>query len=85
MNPQISEEAAVAGNVYKMVEIVGTSEVGVSEAVQAAVSRAAQTLKGLDWFEVSQIRGTIQDGRVNQYQVGVKIGFRVLSDDELRA
>jgi flavin-binding protein dodecin len=68
-----------------MIEIVGTSEVGVSEAIQAAVSRASQTLKGLDWFEVTQVRGTIQDGRVGTYQVAVKIGFRVMSDDELKA
>jgi dodecin len=75
----------VAGKVYKLIDIVGTSNVGVSEAIQAAVNRASQTLKGLDWFQVSEIRGTIEDGRVGEYQVAVKIGFRVLSDEELRS
>jgi dodecin len=79
------QEAQVAGKVYKLIDIVGTSNVGVSEAIQAAVNRASQTLKGLDWFQVSEIRGTIEDGRVGEYQVAVKIGFRVLSDEELRS
>ena len=61
------------------------SQAGIDEAIQAAVGRAAQTLKGLDWFEVKEIRGTIGDGRVSEYQVTVSIGFRVLSDEELRA
>jgi dodecin len=82
--PSGIQEASVAGNVYKIVDIVGTSNVGVSEAIQAAVGRASRTLKGLDWFEVSEIRGTIQDGRVGEFQVAVKIGFRVMSDEELR-
>ena len=50
-------EASVAGNIYKQIDLVGTSEVGVSEAIEAAVARAGETLKGLDWFEVGQIRG----------------------------
>jgi flavin-binding protein dodecin len=75
----------VAGNIYRKTEVVGTSQAGIDEAIQAAVGRAAQTLKGLDWFEVKEIRGTIGDGRVSEYQVTVSIGFRVLSDEELRA
>jgi flavin-binding protein dodecin len=75
----------VAGHTYKLVELVGTSQSGVTEAVEAAVNRAAQTLKGLDWFEVQQIRGTISDGRVSEYQVSLKLGFRVLSEDEMKA
>lgn len=68
---------------YKLVELVGVSEVSVAEAIRSAVDRAGQTLKGLDWFEVQQIRGTIQDGHVGAFQVTVKVGFRVLSDNEL--
>jgi flavin-binding protein dodecin len=64
---------------------VGTSAAGVSEAIQAAVSRASQTLKGLDWFEVQQARARLEDGRVVEYQADVKIGFRILSEDELKA
>lgn len=68
---------------YKLIELVGVSENSIHEAVRNAVSRAGQTLKGLDWFEVQQIRGTITDGQVGVFQVTVKVGFRVLSGDEL--
>jgi flavin-binding protein dodecin len=75
----------VAGHIYKKVELVGTSQNVISDAIQAAVQRASQSLQGLDWFEVKEIRGTIKDGRVDEYQVTVAIGFRVMSDDELRS
>ena len=75
----------MAGHIYKTIDLVGTSEGGVSEAIQAAVSRASQTLKGLEWFEVGQIRGRIDGGKVAEYQVAVKIGFRVMSPEELQA
>ena len=75
----------MAANTYKIIELVGTSSVGVSQAIEAAVSRAAETLRGLDWFETQQIRGRIEDGRVAEYQVDVRIGFRLMSDDELKA
>ncbi|HEX2173373.1 MAG TPA: dodecin [Dehalococcoidia bacterium] len=69
---------------YKIIELVGVSENSIAEAVKNAVTRAGQTLRGLDWFEVAETRGTIQDGRVHQFQVKVKVGFRVMSEDELR-
>jgi flavin-binding protein dodecin len=70
---------------YKMIELVGVSERDVSDAIRSAIARAAETLKGLDWFEVQQIRGTIRDGSVAEFQVTMKVGFRVMSPDELRA
>jgi len=73
------------GHVYRITEVVGTSEVSIAEAVKNAVRRASQTLKGLEWFEVSDTRGTIADGAVNEFQVTVRIGFRLLSEDELKA
>ena len=73
------------GHTYKVIDLVGTSEESIAAAVRAAVDRASETLKGLDWFEVSQIRGRIEGGHVAEFQVGVKIGFRVLSGDELQA
>jgi flavin-binding protein dodecin len=73
------------GNTYKMIELVGTSEVGVTEAINAAIERAAQTLKGLDWFEVKEIRGQIVDGKVAWYQAEMKVGFRIMSPEELNA
>lgn len=75
----------MAGHTYKLVELVGTSESGVTEAIAAAVNKAAETLKGLDWFEVSNIRGQITDGKVQWYQVAIKVGFRVMSPEELAA
>ena len=68
---------------YKLVELVGVSDVGVDDAIKNAVTRANETLKGLDWFEVTETRGVINNGRVT-FQVTLKIGFRLMSDDELR-
>ncbi len=68
---------------YKLIELVGVSDKDVSDAVRNAVRRAGQTLRGLDWFEVTEIRGTIADGDVGMFQVTLKVGFRVLSPDEL--
>lgn len=73
-----------AGHTYKTIDLVGTSSEGVTEAIESAVHRAQQTLKGLDWFEVGSIRGEIVDGHIAWYQVAVKIGFRVMSDEELK-
>ena len=62
---------------YRVTEIVGTSPEGIEPAIRSALRRAAQTLRHLDWFEVTQIRGQIVDGDVAHYQVGLKIGFRL--------
>jgi flavin-binding protein dodecin len=71
-------------NTYKVIELVGTSDVGVTEAIKTAVDKAAETLKGLDWFEVQQIRGHIDNQQIQWFQVDLKIGFRVMSGDELK-
>jgi flavin-binding protein dodecin len=62
---------------YKLIELVGVSENSIEEAIQNAIARANQTLKNLDWFEVVEARGMIQDGTVNQFQVKIKVGFRL--------
>jgi len=62
---------------YKKIEIVGTSEKSVTDAVEHGIARAAKTLENLGWFEVTEVRGRIQDGRVGQYQVTMKVGFRL--------
>jgi hypothetical protein len=67
----------VADNTYKKIEIVGTSSKSFSDAASSAVEKAAKTLHNLDWFEVVEQRGRIKDGKVVQYQVTVKIGFRL--------
>lgn len=65
----------MSDNVYKMIEIVGTSGTSLEDAIQSAVNKAAQTVRRMAWFEVEEIRGAIKDGQVNQWQVTVKIGF----------
>lgn len=64
-------------NTYKITEIVGTSPDGVDQAIRNGVARAAESVRHLDWLEVTQIRGYIQDGQVDHFQVGLKIGFRI--------
>ncbi|HEX9160457.1 MAG TPA: dodecin [Thermoanaerobaculia bacterium] len=66
--------------VYKLVELVGTSEKGFAEAVATGVKRAAKTLRNMDWFEVTELRGRVTGNKVAQYQVKLKVGFRL--DDE---
>ena len=60
---------------YKIVEIVGTSEQSISKAIDNAITKASGTLRRLGWFEVEQIRGNIADGKINRYQVTLKVGF----------
>ncbi|MBO4273277.1 dodecin [Microbispora triticiradicis] len=62
---------------YRVTEIVGTSEESVDQAIRNGVRRAARTLRHLDWFEVTEVRGHIVDGDVAHFQVGMKVGFRL--------
>ena len=65
---------------YRVTEIVGTSPDGIDEAIHNGIARAAQTLRHVDWFEMTEVRGQVKDGSVEHFQVGLKIGFR-LEDD----
>lgn len=76
---------ADGGHTYKIVELVGTSSDGVDAAIRSAVSRAGETLRNLDWFEVREIRGQIADGEVRWFQVRLGVGFRVLDPADLEA
>ena len=67
----------MSNRTYRVTEIVGTSTEGLEDAVTNGITRAAQTLRHLDWFEVTEIRGHIRDGKVDHYQVGMKVGFRL--------
>lgn len=67
----------MADHVYKLVEIVGTSSESFAKAADAGVRRAAKTLKNVDWFEVTEMRGRVKDGKVAQFQVKMKVGFRL--------
>ena len=66
----------MADNVYSVSEVVGTSKTSIEDAINGAVATAARKLKNLDWFEVKEIRGHLDDQKVAHYQVVVKIGFR---------
>ena len=63
---------------YKLIELVGVSATSMEDAIQNAIGRANQTLKNLDWFELVEARGLIQDGKVSQFQVKLKVGFRLM-------
>lgn len=65
----------MSDHIYKKIELVGSSPVGVEEAVNNAVARAGQSVRNMRWFEVADIRGHLEGGKVAHWQVTVKIGF----------
>ncbi len=65
---------------YKITEIVGSSSEGIDDAIKNGIGRATKTLRNLDWFEVTDVRGAMNDGEIVWYQVTMKVGFRL--DDE---
>jgi hypothetical protein len=70
-----NREETMADPIYKIVEVVGTSEQSISKAIDNAINKASGTLRNLGWFEVAQMRGAIKDGKVQRYQVTLKVGF----------
>jgi dodecin len=67
----------MADHTYGITEIVGTSPDSLQQAIRNGVSRASRTVRNLDWFEVSSVRGQISDGEVAHFQVQMKVGFRI--------
>lgn len=67
----------MGNHTYKKIELVGSSTKSVTDAIETAIARASKTTRGLDWFEVKEIRGHIADGKVAHYQVAMKVGFRI--------
>ncbi|GAA2457721.1 dodecin [Streptomyces glaucus] len=67
----------MSNHTYRVTEIFGTSPEGVDQAIRNGISRASQTLRNLDWFEVTQVRGQIENGDIAHWQVGLKVGFRL--------
>lgn len=72
----------MADRTYRVTEIVGTSQESVQDAIRNGVARAAKTLRDLDWFEATEIRGQIVDGGVEHFQVTMKVGFRLEDPEE---
>lgn len=62
---------------YKVTEVVGTSSESLDQAIRNGVGKAAQTLRNLNWFEVTELRGHLEDGEVAHFQVTMKVGFRL--------
>ncbi len=65
----------MSDNVYKVVELVGSSATSIEDAIQNAIGRAAATIREIRWFEIVSTRGHVEDGRVAHYQVTLKVGF----------
>ncbi len=64
--------------VYKKIEVVGTSTESVDEAIRNAIQKASESVKEITWFETTEIRGAVSKGKVQEFQVTVKVGFKVL-------
>lgn len=61
---------------YRVVELVGTSPEGIEQAIENAIAEANKTLQNLDWFQVTEVRGHLEQGRIGHYQVSLKVGYR---------
>tara|TARA_Y100001933_G_C18859615_1_gene505346 strand:- start:63 stop:296 length:234 start_codon:yes stop_codon:yes gene_type:complete len=72
----LDKEVGVS-NLYKMTEIVGTSDKSFDDAAKMAVERASKTLRGLKWFEITDMRGKIKDGKIAEFQTTMKVGFKL--------
>jgi flavin-binding protein dodecin len=73
---EVTRRRAVS-NVYKKVELVGSSRDGVDDAIRRAIVKAGDSIRNMDWFEVKEIRGWIQDGEPQHTQVTIQVGFRL--------
>ena len=77
MSGSVEGSEAEMSNVYKKLELVGSSREGVDDAIRRAVAKASETLRNLDWFEVTEIRGWNDEGAVQHFQVTILVGFRL--------
>ncbi|HSR55891.1 MAG TPA: dodecin [Alphaproteobacteria bacterium] len=66
----------MANNVYRLTQVVGTSDDSVGDAIKTAIKTASGSIRNLNWFQVDEIRGQIKDGEVTEFQVSLKIGFK---------
>ncbi len=69
----------MSDHTYRIIEIVGSSPDGTDAAIRNAISRASETMRGLDWFEVESVRGHLEDGAIKHFQVTLRVGFRLES------
>jgi flavin-binding protein dodecin len=73
----------MSNHTYRVVELVGSSPDGVDTAIRNAISRASSTIRHVDWFQTTEIRGHVENGAVDHFQVTLKVGFRVEDSDEI--
>jgi dodecin len=71
------QDVGMSNRTYRITEIVGTSDESIDQAIRNGIARAGETLRHLDWFEVTEIRGNIREGQIAHLQVGMKVGFRL--------
>ena len=82
MQPRDADRSLSVSNVYKKIELVGSSREGVDDAIRSAIQKASVSMRNLDWFEVKEIRGWIKDGEPQHTQVTLQVGFRLDDDPE---
>jgi dodecin len=70
----------MSNHVYKLVELVGSSSSGTDDAIRNAIETASKTLRHIDWFQVTETRGHVVDGKVGHFQVTLRVGFRIESN-----
>ncbi len=73
----LAKETLMSAKTYKLIELVGTSPNGIDDAIRNAIAKASATVKHMDWFEVIETRGHIENDRVAHFQVTLKVGFRI--------
>ena len=71
------EGESLSDNVYRVIEVGGAAATGTDDAIRNAIARASQTVNHLDWFEVTETRGHIEDGQIAHFQVTLKVGFKI--------
>ena len=72
---QITEKKVMSDHTYKIIELTGSSKVSIQNAIENAIARAAKTVHDMRWFEVTETRGHLDDGKISHWQVTIKIGF----------
>jgi flavin-binding protein dodecin len=73
----IDRRSRMPAHTYKLIELVGTSPTSTDDAIRNAIQKASATLKHIDWFQVVETRGHVEDGRIAHFQVALKVGFRI--------
>jgi flavin-binding protein dodecin len=76
-SPALEKDLAMSEHVYKIVELVGSSPTGIEDAIQNAIARASSTIDNIRWFEVTDTRGHVENGKIAHFQVTIKVGFTV--------